>query len=393
MILRLRRRVSSCRTFCRTFASTPLYSPKVQAYPFKLSTSEAIVQLAPYGSLFSPDSPGAHLSSLGARFLPFLGFQPQQPIKIVPVYFPAWLIDAEVEAKVSLSTDRGTEDGVVSTVFLNSCLSSISLLSRGLASNETVPFSAELETQFDAKITCLPFTTSPQNLRIIPESISTNLLGAYPVLIPIYLAQYSMHVNPEVDSMSITVLLEAHREKGRIMVENAQDAIQGMLPEATQFLYQNYYELGSEVGRIDDYFHYTSRGGVASFANVSSVTISPPINFDPEQLGDWLDGFMRYPTAQKLVAANSGDSEMEDPRIRPFTEKEVKQVRHYFTLGQERSKAYNLLDSISKIPPDGVASGAFKEVEKYAASFDARREEALPSWWKEWQRSTDKNDR
>jgi hypothetical protein len=39
--------------------------------------------------------------SLAARFLPGFGFQPLEPTRIVPVYFPAWIIDAEVEVEFS----------------------------------------------------------------------------------------------------------------------------------------------------------------------------------------------------------------------------------------------------------------------------------------------------
>lgn len=39
--------------------------------------------------------------SLGARFLPGFGFEPFRPTEIKPIYFPAWLIDAEVEADIS----------------------------------------------------------------------------------------------------------------------------------------------------------------------------------------------------------------------------------------------------------------------------------------------------
>jgi len=37
------------------------------------------------------------LGSLGARFLPGFGFKPFLPVKLTPVYFPGWIIDAEAE--------------------------------------------------------------------------------------------------------------------------------------------------------------------------------------------------------------------------------------------------------------------------------------------------------
>lgn len=41
------------------------------------------------------------IGSLGARILPGFGFKPFQPLRITPVYFPAWIVDAEVQAEVS----------------------------------------------------------------------------------------------------------------------------------------------------------------------------------------------------------------------------------------------------------------------------------------------------
>jgi hypothetical protein len=55
--------------------------------------------------------------SLGARFLPGFGFQPLQPTRIQPVYFPAWIIDAELEVEISYGSTQ-----VI-------CLSTIVLLS------------------------------------------------------------------------------------------------------------------------------------------------------------------------------------------------------------------------------------------------------------------------
>lgn len=71
----------------------------ILAYPFQLSPEEALVQLAPYASalcLFKD-----LLGSLGARLLPGFGFKPVQPLRITPVYFPAWIVDAEVQVDVS----------------------------------------------------------------------------------------------------------------------------------------------------------------------------------------------------------------------------------------------------------------------------------------------------
>jgi hypothetical protein len=72
-----------------------------------MSPQDAIIYAGPYASAacMFKDIVG----SLGARFLPGFGFNPIRPIRIEPVYFPAWIIDGEVEAMVSMSSDDETE--------------------------------------------------------------------------------------------------------------------------------------------------------------------------------------------------------------------------------------------------------------------------------------------
>lgn len=41
------------------------------------------------------------LGSVGARLLPGFGFEPVRPKWIAPVYFPAWVIDAELETSIT----------------------------------------------------------------------------------------------------------------------------------------------------------------------------------------------------------------------------------------------------------------------------------------------------
>ncbi|KAJ7284956.1 hypothetical protein C8J57DRAFT_1289983 [Mycena rebaudengoi] len=410
MLLRIRR-VSALRTqaFYRALSTHQLYPDKVYAYPFKISTAEAILQLGPYASIFHGGA-GLAISAAAARFLPFLGFRPPQPLKIVPVYFPAWIIDAEVAASVSASTDRGKVKGDVSCVFLNSYLpghtmeklSSISLLSHELSSAEAVPFSADLDTQHGAKITCLPFTTSPfslldsakslsdsaldinQQLHIDPQSITTNLMCAYPVLVPVYLAQYPLQTLETTEAASFTIILEAHCSYGRIMIEDVSDWIKSAL-EGLSPMYEQYMKLGVELGRYDETFLYSPRGGVAPFANISTTTLPAAWNIEGfEYFSVWLNNnFTSRGGAQKL-ATNEADREMKDPRIRPFTVAEVKHVRDFFALGEECSKAQAIRDGLSKVSENGMEGKTRKEVEKYSASLEAKRQKALPGWWKDW---------
>jgi len=129
-------------------------------------------------------------------------------------------------------------------------LSMISLGSDALYRHDPVPFSQELENQYGAGILCLPYTISPlsllelihsssynqatasESLRFLPTSVKPNLvstpinyqgacywhllispqLAAYPVLIPLYLAQYEVSLLDDV-IQSMTVVIEAYSDK------------------------------------------------------------------------------------------------------------------------------------------------------------------------------------
>ncbi|KAF7330565.1 hypothetical protein MVEN_02496600 [Mycena venus] len=397
------------RILCRGVAS---YSPKVRAFPFKVSPAEAIQQLA-----MTPAS-GTDISTrLSTRFG---STPPIQPKKIVPVYFPAWFIDGEMEAEVIPSnSDSKSANGYVTAVFLNSYLpghtmdklSSISLLSESLAvQTEAVPFTADLETQWDTKITCLPFKTAPFSIldaansltseqcrvsdvfSLDPSSIRTNLICAYPVLIPLYLAQYAADT---------TVVLEAHdSEAGRILEERGADEpvlnVHEVEPEGVRTVVNSIRKLGIPPPKPSD-------GPITRFLLNSArylETQMTDVEKKLEEVEAELAGLFRYhrgsPTQFVNIAAltiprhgQAKIDQMTDPRIRPFTVDEVIAVRKFLWTGQERAKAHTLLDSMSKVKATGAPENQnHKDFKEYVESFDAQRRKATPSWWKEWMESS-----
>jgi len=317
-------------------------------------------------------------------------------------------------------------------------LSSISLLSDSLALTEAVPFTPDLETQWDTKITCLPFKTAPFSIldaakslksdqcrvtdvfSLDPSSIRTNLICAYPVLIPLYLAQYTGNA---------TVVLEAHHESGRILEEKGPASDEGgdadAVPEQddfrtvvdrlrkigipppqpsdgplTRFLLRSVRYLDERMtdmekkidefdAQIDDLFWY-HRGVPTQFVNIAALTIPPTwtrwnmLHF--RHFRKWLDFFR---TTGTLPTAKN--DQMTDPRIRPFTADEIITTRTFLRTGQERAKAHTLLDSMSKVNAAGTPESKNKDLEEYVVSFDAQREKATPKWWKEWLQSTQKS--
>ena len=67
------------------------------AYRFALSKKEAIKHAGLVPDICLREG---RLSGVGAQPLPFLAFRWKQPTKATALYFPGWIIDAEIEAKV-----------------------------------------------------------------------------------------------------------------------------------------------------------------------------------------------------------------------------------------------------------------------------------------------------
>ncbi|KAJ6513264.1 hypothetical protein C8R45DRAFT_963041 [Mycena sanguinolenta] len=392
------------------------YSPKVRAFPFKVSPSEAIAQLSLAGVKLSStrsDSP--------------------QPRRIVPVYFPAWFIDGEIEAKVTLLSVKDD----MTVYFHNSYLpgytgldklSCISLLSDSLALTEAVPFTEELATRGDTQVTCLPFKTTPfaaldaanslsfdqcrvnEVLSLDPSSITAKLICAYPVLIPLYLAQ---------SADNKTVVLEAHHEEGRILEERGpNDSFlekddqraqvhrmlrsmglpppgpnDGVALRLVRFIEKIALATENSIDKLEamseGLFAYI-RGTPTPFVNIAGVTIATAFrNWNYIHVRDfqhWVDNFR---TTGTIPASTNDTDTMLDPRVRPFQEDEVTAVRKFMKISHEIFMAHLLLEDMSK----GDRTYTPKESEyaqKRTGSLDVSREKAIPSWWKEWQANSTK---
>ncbi|KAJ7158791.1 hypothetical protein C8R46DRAFT_400900 [Mycena filopes] len=382
------------------------YSSKVRAFPFKVSPEEANTELSKHALL---------PRTFFAIFSP-----PLKPTKLVPVYFPAWLVDAEIEAKVTLSNASESLEGYATAFFINSYLpgyllddlSITSFLTKSLTPDTTVPFSAELETQFDTAINCLPFRTSPfsvlnsaqslsveqcrvtEDLRIHPETIHTHLIGAYPVLIPLYLAQYEGEASGVLPK-HVTAILQAHCDKGPILWGKRNELLDIDLPflpkaqdesfQATVTKYRGFFSsaingLTSQDEDLPTPF-MSSRGAPGRFANIASLIIPPgwPMWGQDriDSIKSWLHRFVGTGTFQ-----TTRDVNMDDPRIRPFTSDELHVARRFMAFGMKRAEAHALRDILAKVQ-------ATEPHDDLTDRLDLSREKATPSWWKEWQKSND----
>ncbi|CAL1716729.1 unnamed protein product [Somion occarium] len=334
------------------------YPSKVRAYPFAVSLDETINYMGINASLYCGGRNIA--SSLAARFLPGFGFKPIQPARTIAVYLPTWIIDAELDAKVwsRLRTQEEAQQHTVTAWFQDSMmpgfvfdpLSRISLKSPSLQKYTTVPFSSELERQYEQDILCLPFTISPfslpslarstsfknavisDDLRFDPTSVKEQMTAAYPILIPAYLLQYETQVDDE-HQVDLTVIVEAYREKGNYVHNNVfkiwASAMSDIPASLTQFL------------RVIDDVDFMSRGPDAfplmRVAEVRAVHGLPGRR--ARELQHWIDGlFLKegaMPTYQDHWKDENPDGivDWDDLRIRECVPEEVNAVRSYMDLG------------------------------------------------------------
>lgn len=69
------------------------------AFPFERSPLEAQRLVGALASVLCGEK---GLQSFAAALLPMLGFEPIKPVRLTPVWFPGWVIDAEVQGDVNI---------------------------------------------------------------------------------------------------------------------------------------------------------------------------------------------------------------------------------------------------------------------------------------------------
>jgi len=236
-------------------------------------------------------------------------------------------------------------------------------------------------------------------LRVIPSSVKPNLIAAYPVLIPVYLAQYSFSTLLK-EQGSVTLILEAHSPNGRIFCEE--------LPQVAKFL----------NGRIT-----TRRGLPTPFACVKHL-VGFKIRFKMgKELEEYLDDMISAPGSAQVLATsgvNDGNTvhvpvDMDDLRVREYTTKETNQNRLWLTLSAELASLRTMHENISHVQNakvitfefgssrksklteekvDGKTLGPLsiqggdqfaRTVIERITALDESREKRKPQWWKDWE--------
>ncbi|KAG6817346.1 hypothetical protein H0H87_009945 [Tephrocybe sp. NHM501043] len=351
------------------------------------------------------------IGSLGARYLPGFGFEPFRPVKITPVYFPGWIVDGEVSLDVMCGDEKHRTSGFSKDSYLPGSdfrvLSWVSYASD--SAQQTVPFTEDLTHQHGVDVTCIPYTISPfagfglaqstteaiqlQNDIIIqPNSMDTHLLAAYPVLFPLYLAQYE-YAYPGKERL-VTFFIEASEHGRRIRSEKldiGQD-LRETYPLAPKALVNFTHSLDDvDVPCLNDVpapffrlfgFHPTSeRLGLAGL------------------LKDWLgNAVVTHGTGPKLVEKSGIISSDDDLRIRPYTLEERAGVERWLALSQEidamsrvartMKETQELARATNKAVPQDVLDKTIESLESKVVELQARQDEVTPDWWQKWKGRT-----
>ncbi|KAF8553936.1 hypothetical protein OG21DRAFT_1522763 [Imleria badia] len=394
------------------------------AIPFAFSPEDAITHIGVAASVAGyvgrsnkgqPNVPfTALIASILAKYFPMSGFQPLQPTRIQPVYLPTWFVRAELEAKAWLSSEsdsEGSQSEAATVQFEDLYLPGFNLdFGRILVRDPPThielakPFSPDLAHQWGLDVMCLPYNVLPfdildsarnlsynnavisENMRFSPQSVKMNLAAAYPVLLPVYLAQYvSREPWPHV-----TILLAAHSDPGvhyiHIPHPDTEDSVR--LP---------FEEL---VAGQDDYIEV---GSTPEDAEVRAVVVNPMgDNLLSDELSSWLNDILQQRNSLVSMAA-SHPINMEDPRIREWTQEEVDSVHKWLHMGRAHSffktilKNMNLDESqITSLKPGAQGETKFvvdlfeaflKADPEQAQKWQETRAASTPEWWRQWEES------
>ncbi|PPR00904.1 hypothetical protein CVT24_000389 [Panaeolus cyanescens] len=409
--------------------STNVYGEKpskLRAFPFQLTPTQAEKRLARWASLICDDKVS---TSAFPDISELLGFEYKRPDRMVPVYFPVWVFNAELEVK---ATQKDTQRDL-SLQFVNSYLPGSHLTKLAAAPlwfkdpdyqfmDELQPFTDDLLRQHDLDVQCIPFTVSPfsllqlaktlpssafdlhEDVQFSPSTLKSTVFSAYPVLLPLYLAQYTTKESEGKPSSSVTMIVQAYSSmKGCIMAEPFFD----VLTDTHRLTFEKAAEVSGwdlsnkEIINFDD---------VDDQLNVLSPALQTPLMTEVftkmlNRLQHALHNSNNISQLASMDQFSLADLE-KDPRIRELSFEEQTAIDKYFLLSNEIGLLKNLVETITnphfhqhgevKIINMGGApvgqEGGDLEAMKSAFSvklqdLEQAKEEATPQWLVEYRLS------
>ncbi|TEB33383.1 hypothetical protein FA13DRAFT_1730383 [Coprinellus micaceus] len=386
---------------------------KLRAYPFAFDQETAKSFLGLWGSALC--NKGLFASTL-ARFIPGFRGNVFQPKRIVPVYFPAWIYDAELQADIDFNDTNRTALFQIQTGYLPGSdfriLSTTPLrdpdtdatLTLGqipkLSSNKTLPWSTGLIHQQGQEVSCLPYSIFPltglkalshENTEIFPrlhcdlDTVREKFSVFRPLLIPLYLAEYEADAL-DGEKRSCTVFMDAISTSGSVYAYRNPQSFRDEYDTGLDDLAKTG---GFQSPHDPDFFSFDSKD---SYVGSGAVSISPPRDITAALLV-WLHWRLRDAnTIERLAKASVVEEGDSDSRIREYDPEERAVVQVWMDTGAEVMMTKRILERIQEQIPQVTADpdapnhlrAPIEALEANIKKLEERRVELQPEWWTEY---------
>ncbi|KII89960.1 hypothetical protein PLICRDRAFT_685581 [Plicaturopsis crispa FD-325 SS-3] len=382
----------------------PTYHPKVRAFPFVISPEDALRRMGPYFTFHKDQYTGKwsdSLKALGAQALPFFfDWTPPQPERMQAVYLPVWFMDAEVQARIH----DGDDTALAKVQFEHSLPfnheSSAWDLGHKTVHSEfppSLPFSSALCRQHDTDVDCLPYSISPlvipdalyniseedatidDQLSFDPSTVDVNLLAAYPVLLPVYIAKYRYE-----DAVDHSVIADASSHNGWVYGVNN---ITGEQTTIRNPVFKPLSRLGQALA--------------APSAQVARFFADNPLSTrDVKDVIIWAASFETPENLQNLATGQPVD--MDDLRVRELTDDELKINRNYLKKNARLYECEQIMKTLGDVDPSKIrvfeiplsfksngpkldtASKLVSIVKDRWSRLKEEQRQSVPPWWKEY---------
>ncbi|KAH9849718.1 hypothetical protein C2E23DRAFT_838142 [Lenzites betulinus] len=388
------------------------YSNKVRAFPFVAPREKTIDYLNCNVALYTANTTfGTWLR----YFIPGLDVPALRPERVQAVYLPRWVVDAELEATLWSKREPADDHFKKNTAqlqlhqtdmpgFLYKPLSSMNLIPPSFfdAHAKPVQWSEDLRKSESEDVLCLPFNMDPFRvpeairalpeahtkvadvLRFEPSSVKDTMIAAYPILVPVYLAQYKIRtpINGRTREIMVTAFIEAGVPNGRLGVEIVPLLTQMMalfdLPAPNMML------RGADAVRLLD------------FVSVRSLIARHTLNTHRALIEEWANEALCSGVPQEhyftrtLGGAGASAVDWADERIRPFDPEEREANSRYMAISADLGllKAVRrVYDNLRKNPaeahpgePAAVTDDQVASVDKQILEMEETLLEQKPGW-------------
>ncbi|GJE88754.1 hypothetical protein PsYK624_048370 [Phanerochaete sordida] len=435
----LARTRTTLRRCARPFSTPPpQYPPKVRALPFVAKPEDVVRRTGLLATLqtFQKNYPSKIVNAARA-YLNF-GGELVWPDRMQAVYLPSWVIDAHASAKFTLSKrgDENTKEQTLDVWFQRSFMPGFSMdplsqlsfseLTTDERLAEAVPFSEELTKVQDIDVLCLPYTATPfalpdaartlsfndaiieEDFRFDPTTFRSDLITAYPLLVPVYLMQYVAPSYRGGEGYSFTLIVDASSAQGAVISENVFGLQSQFLKDTLG--QRSWFDVPADLLE-DDVMRILPLGAPPHepFARPGFFSAAKPGESWAGALGEWVDARARARGAMgryaALQAARGQTVDLADPRVRDVAEapafaEYLQQVKIVYswrdTLEQlvridAQSKSTNTKVTVMSVgntdAQDEVSSmqGLIKTMEGTLARSEAALAEKKPGWLREWE--------